>query len=62
MVIIALYFFYRARKIEKERLVTFAPTESKKRYKNGAEIKAESNSINNDSREDLLAEQDEDKK
>ena len=43
MVLIALYFFYRARNIEKERTVTFAPTESKKRYKNGVEIKASLN-------------------
>ena len=36
MVAVALFFFYRARKIEQERTVTF---ETKKRFKNGVEIK-----------------------
>jgi Tfp pilus assembly protein PilO len=61
MVVIALYFFWRARKIEKERTVTFANNESKKRYKNGVEIKA---SLNDSlvQEEELLDEEDEDKK
>jgi bacteriorhodopsin len=56
MVIIALVFFYRANKLEKERTVTFAPTESKKRYKNGVEIKASENI--NESRDELLDQED----
>lgn len=42
MFLIALVCFIRAKKNEKDRLVTFAPTTSddiKKRYRNGVEIK-----------------------
>jgi hypothetical protein len=60
MVTIALYFFWRARKIEKERTVIFASAESKKRYKNGVEIKASLN--DSEVQEELLDSEDEDKK
>lgn len=68
MVAVAMFFFCRARKLEKERTVSFSATsDGKKRYKDGVEVKpsgsAKSNTNINDStvQEELLDGEEEDK-